>query len=113
VVATETFLATGRARILGLEVEGENDGIVLERIMLALKDVRGLDLSVARDMNDAGTAGRDKGALGVVIVSEARESDGEMSARSKSGGGAVLRRFSVEGIAELVWRAGRALSVAI
>lgn len=52
-----------------------------------------------RGINGDGIAGRDRDALGVVIVSECNDSeDCEMSARSKSAGGAVLSRSSEDSV---------------
>jgi hypothetical protein len=91
----------GRTSPRGLDAEGLAVVIrVLDRMVLEVfKAVNGLALSwkPARRKKVEGRAERDKDAFGVVLVSETELSrDGDMSAKSRSGGGWVLRRSSVE-----------------
>lgn len=95
-------IAGGFIRPRGPAVEGdENVGSVVDRIRLE-EFFSGVGLScwgIVRGINGEGIAGRDKDALGIVMVSDCNDSeDREMSARSKSAGGAVLRRSSAESV---------------
>jgi hypothetical protein len=85
-----------------LEVEGEEGvGSVVDRSRLD-EFFSGVGFScwgIVRGINGDGIAGRERDALGVVIVSDCNDSeDCEMSARSKSAGGAVLRRSSSDSV---------------
>lgn len=83
------------------EAEGEDVGSVVDRSRLE-EFFSGVGFScwgIVRGINGDGIAGRDRDALGVVIVSDCNDSDDcEMSARSKSAGGAVLRRSSSDSV---------------
>jgi len=85
-----------------LEVDGEEDvGSVVDRSRLD-EFFSGVSFScwgIVRGINGDGIAGRERDALGVVIVSDCNDSeDCEMSARPKSAGGAVLRRSSSDSV---------------
>ena len=95
-------IAGGFIRPRELEVVGEeNVGSVVDRSRLD-EFFSGVGLScwgIVRGIKGDGIAGRDRDALGVVIISDCNDSeDCEMSARSKSAGGAVLRRSSADNV---------------
>lgn len=94
-------IAGGFIRPRELEAEGEDVGSVVDRSRLD-EFFSGVGFScwgIVRGINGDGIAGRDRDALGVVIVSDCNDSeDCEMSARSKSAGGAVLRRSSSDSV---------------
>lgn len=86
----------------GLEVDGEENVENVDDRSRLDEFFSGVGFSrwgIVRGMNGDGIAGRDRDALGVVIVSDCNDSeDCEMSARSKSAGGTVLRRSSADNV---------------
>ncbi len=76
VVAVEVDLAAGggRMRLRGVVVGERSAGRVFERMILVVV-LSGIDVFdfcggvSVRDINDAGTAGRDSGAFEVIVVS--------------------------------------------
>jgi hypothetical protein len=105
VVLIEEGLRTveGLTRPRGLDVDGEEKvGRVTDdrrRLDVFFKGVGLSRVGLIRGMKGDGTAGRDKEALGVVLMASNKDGSegGEMSVESRSGGGAVFKRFSVEG----------------
>lgn len=101
------LLTDGRLRVVGclrplrgLEVDGDEKRAFEDVRRILELFLRGTGLSLSfRDMKGEGIGGRDKDALGVVIVEVSGmdfSGDGGSSDRSMLDGGPVWRRFSSE-----------------